>query len=218
MYTTAIQGPESLLKYNLAPVYSFVWRTAEAIDVLGRWCYTNNASAPPQAHPCLWFTHTPSPFSPCLILIIQHTLLCSETRSSKTSEVGANPESRQHSLSTNYFSTLSLPLSYSNHWWGGFWEYTASCIRLLNKRVFRYLQCQMHSLMSCLHLPPEKWSLLTFQREVNRRGQMKYSLCFPYVQFHCNCTTCNLLSDIDSCFSFLWPLCKAVYCIWCVYF
>lgn len=73
------------------------------------------------------------------------------------------------------------------------------------------------SQMSCLHLPPEKWSLLTFQREVSRRGQMKYILCFPYVQFHCNCTTCNFLSYIDSCFYFLWPLCKAVLYLMCVF-
>lgn len=61
----------------------------------------------------------------------------------------------------------------------------------------------MHSLKSCLHLPPEKSSLLTFHREVNRRGRMKYSLCFPYVQFHGNCTTCNLVSYTDSCLFFL---------------
>lgn len=30
-------------------------------------------------------------------------------------------------------------------------------------------------------------------REVNRRRQIRYSLCFPNVQFHCNCTTLFLI-------------------------
>lgn len=157
----------------------------------------------PQTHPCLWFTHhTQLPFphhhavSSSSSNTHSLTFLCTETHSSKTSEVGANPESRPtlpiHQL---FILFNSFPLSCPNHWWGGLWESTASCMHLLNKRVFRNLQCQMHSLKSCLHLPPEKWSLLTFQREVDRRGQMKYSLCFPYVQFHGNCTTCNFVSD-----------------------
>lgn len=204
MYTIATQSPESLLKYILALVYSFVWQT-EAIDDLGRWRSTTNASAPP---PCLLFTHAPSPLSPCFILIIKHTqphLLCSETRSSKTSEVGANPESRLTLSIHQLLSTLSislcltqiagegdcgnlLPPAYASWIRESFATFSARCI----------LSCPAYI------LPPEKWSLLTFQGEVNRRGQMKYSLCFPYVQFHCNCTTCNFLSDIDShVFSFL---------------
>lgn len=105
-----------------------------------------------------------------------------------------------------------FPRSYSHRWWGRLWQSTASCIHLMNKRVFCNLQCQMHSLRSCLHLPSEKWSLLAFQREVNRSGQMNYSLCFQY--------RVSLIVQLVTllCFTFVWPLCKAVYCIWCVYF
>lgn len=136
----------------------------------------------------------------CCSVVHSPTVYARRHAVQKTSEVGANPESRLtvfiHQLWI--FPLSSFPLSYSIRWWGGLWESTAPCIHLLNKRVFHNLQCQMRSLKSCLHLPPEKWSLLIFQRQVNRRGRMKYSLCFPYVQFLCNCTTCNFVSYIDS--------------------
>lgn len=92
------KAPEILLKYILALVYSFVWQTVEAIHVLGRWCYATNASAPslPTSSMSLIHPHTIT-ITTTSILIVKHTQphrLCSETRSSKTSEVGANPESR----------------------------------------------------------------------------------------------------------------------------
>lgn len=83
-----------------------------------------------------------------------------------------------------------------NHQWGG------DCGDLLPPTCTCWIratpQCQKRCLKSCLHLPPEKWSLLTFQRELNQRGHLLDSLCFPYVQFHCNCTTCDFVYDIDS--------------------
>lgn len=67
------------------------------------------------------------------------------------------------------------------------------------KRVLHNLQWpDALSQRSSPRSPPEKSSLLTFQRKVNRCGQMNYSLCFPYVQFFCNCTTCNFVSCTDS--------------------
>lgn len=76
--------------------------------------------------------------------------------------------------------------------------------------------------MSCLHLPSDKWSLLTFQKGGQQaRADRIYSLFFPCVVFHSNCTTCSFFPDIVWCyfFSFL-CLClyQAFYCIWRVYF
>lgn len=137
--------------------------------------------------------------SHCFIVHCHHQthvahLLCLETRSSKTSEVGANPESclppSIHQLSFSMF-----PLSYSHRLWGGLWASTASCIHLMNKRVLCNLQCQMHSLKSCLHLPSEKWSLPAFQREANIRGWIVYAF---HIYSFTNCTTCNLVSYMNS--------------------
>lgn len=203
MYTIATQSPESLLKYILALVYSFVWQT-EAMTI-----WVGDAPPPMLLLPLrVWHSTTPSPLPPCFILTNKHTqphLLCSETRSSKTSEVGANPESRLTLAIHQLLSTLSISLCLTQIAGEG------DCGNLLPPAYARWIResfatFSARCILSCpaYILPPEKWSLLTFQGEVNRRGQMKYSLCFPYVQFHCNCTTCNFLSDIDShVFSFL---------------
>lgn len=139
-------SPESLLDCSLAQL--------RPSDSVGHWFYTTNSSAPPPGLPlCLWFIRSPSPRSHRHTVLsssshnTQPHLLCSKTRSSKTSEVGANPESRL-TLSTHQLFTFKFPLSYSSRWWGGLWEPTASCIRSLIKKVFRNLQCQMHSLKS----------------------------------------------------------------------
>lgn len=67
----------------------------------------------------------------------------------------------------------------------------------------------MQSLESCLHLPPDK-SLLTFQREVSRRGRLNESVCFPPVQFRRNCTTWQ------PCFLY-WLSCLFVFCFFYFY-
>lgn len=80
-------------------------------------------------------------------------------------------------------------------------------------RIFGYLQCQMQVLPAFFH--QLKSSLLTFQREVSRSGRTHYSLCFPYVPFHCNCTTFHIYSCIY--FIFFGLLARSIYCIWWLY-
>lgn len=195
-----------------------IWQTVEAMDVLGRWCSTPSMLLlPPGSSMSLIHQHT--------ITIITHPhrqthtappSICSETRSSKTSEVGANPESRD-SPNILHPPTLSLPLSYSNRWWGGLWVSTASCIHLLDKRVSQPSVPDAFALV----LPT-----FTTREMIPSKGRSKgvdrwhIVYAFHCVQFHCNCTTCdNFLSDIDSCFFFLMAsLQGAMLYLMCVFF
>lgn len=92
-----------------------------------------------------------------------------DTRSLKTSEVGANRDSRLTPSITN------SPLAARSQGDCG-----THCLlhTFLDKRVFCNLQCQMCSLKSCLRLPPEKWSRLKLHREVSRRGRMNIVYAF----------------------------------------
>lgn len=122
--------------------------------------------------------------------------------------------------STNYSSAHSLCLTQMTGRKGGYvcggeWESTASCIPLLNKE----------SLLQPL-VPDEFAQVLpTFTemipsnipRELTRHGQIRYSLCFPNVQFLCNCTTLFLILTLV----FFFPMASLQGCIlylMCVFF
>lgn len=99
-------------------------------------------------------------------------------------------------------------MSYSRHGWGGLWESTASCIHLLNLS-----QPSVPDAFS--HVLPAFTTREIIPSNIPKEGQQawmtKYSLCFPYVQFQCNCTTCNFFLILTH--VFLYGLCKAAYCI-----
>lgn len=135
---------ESLLNCSLAEL--------RPLNSVGHWFYPTNSSAPPQVSLCVsdspshhHHDHTVTLFCPRRHTTHSPTFYARRHAVQKTSEVGANPESRL-TLSTHQLFTFTFPLSYSSRWRGGLWEPTASCIRSLIKKVFRNLQCQMHSL------------------------------------------------------------------------
>lgn len=101
-----------------------------------------------------------------------------DTRSLKTSEVGANRDSRLtpsiHQLTPPSLSSL---VSLTGGW-GGHCGTHCLLHTLVDKRVFCNLQCQMRSLKSRLRLPPEKWSRLELHGEVSRRGRMNIFYAF----------------------------------------
>lgn len=85
-------------------------------------------SLSPLSHSCFFFSSSNT----------AHSSMLGDTRSSKTSKVGANPLVWLFHPPTLFFSAHSL-LSYSQE---GLWEYTASCIRSLIRESFATLSAR----------------------------------------------------------------------------
>lgn len=211
---------ESLLNCSVAEL--------RPLNSVGHWFYTTNSSTPPpQVSLCVsdspshhHHDHTVTLFCPRRHTTHSPTFYARRHAVQKTSEVGANPESRL-TLSTHQLFAFTVPLSYSSRWWGGLWEPTASCIRSLIKKVFRkptvpdafsqspaYIYHQTndpfkHSKGRSAGV--DRWNIVYAFRMYSSTVIVRRAILF-------------LILTPMFFFSFLWPLCKAVYCIWCVYF